>query len=76
MEISDFNGSAFDEFDGTIQAEEALRRMMTSATSLELKQAFDEYLAILDSSGLVDLSMDELRNSKKTGGIALAGGAD
>ncbi len=47
---------------------------MTSASTLELKQAFDDYLAILDR-GEVDLSIDELRNSRK-GGIAFAGGAD
>jgi hypothetical protein len=75
MEIGDFNGPTFDESEVTSQVEEALRRMMTSASDLELKQAFDEYLAILDRSGLADLWMGEVRNSKK-GGIAFAGGAD
>jgi hypothetical protein len=70
MEIGDFNGSAVG------QAEEALTRMMTSASSVELKQAFDDYLAILDRSGLADLSTDEPYNLKK-GGLTLArGGAD
>ena len=53
-----------DKFDGTNQAEEALLRMMSSATSRELKQAFDEYLAILDRWGLADFHADRVQSSK------------
>jgi hypothetical protein len=73
MEIGDSN---VDKFDGANQAEEALMRMMTSATSLELKHAFDDYLAILDTSGVTDLSTEKPPYLRKAAGTLAQGGAD
>jgi hypothetical protein len=49
------------EFNDKERAAEALGRMLRSANSLELKEAFDEYLAILDRSGLPELPVQEAR---------------
>jgi hypothetical protein len=76
MEIGDSNGAPVDKFDGANQTEEALMRMMTSATTLELKHAFDEYLAILDRSGLADLSTKKPQDLRKAARTLAQGGAD
>jgi hypothetical protein len=51
MESRSFHNSFFDEAKRRKQAAAALRRLAT-ATRTELRQALDDYLAIIDESGI------------------------
>jgi len=54
MESSSFDNPFFDEAKCRQQAAAALRRIAT-ATGPELRQALDDYLAIIDQSGIQEL---------------------